>query len=242
MAGALILFASLVMPFALEGTPVLATEVSAWLWLEPMLAVIGSAGLAASLLTGRGLPWAGGGLIGLGLYMLAWTITGIASPDIGISVAAAGVLMAGALMVLAGLLARSPATTDKVVLGRWPAAGAGLIGAGVLVAFASSDGEWKTLAYLSENWWGIHPWSIVAPTLAVTAWMIALSLYPSRRPQDQRGQVMALGAESFALFVTLLWSLTSSGLSPIFGWYAGILGAGLAVVGAWRSRGAEHSV
>lgn len=96
----------------------------------------------------------------------------------------------------------------------------------------SDDGP-KFLSVMGE-WFVGNKQAVLLPLLLVAGWTFLLSLYPSRRVSEQRGQVLALGAELTLLFLSMAGYAISQGWGTNYGLWIGLAGAGLVVAGVLR--------
>jgi hypothetical protein len=206
-----------------------------WFMPEKLLAIAGSAAVAFLVLNGRQPPGGIGAALGLGLYLLAVTLPFVYNDDSGLFVANLGLAIGSGLIVggAIALLRRSP-QFEAGSVGWLPALGGLLIGVALFLPVTSSDGP-EYFAVMGE-WLVGNRQAVLLPLLLLAAWVFFLSLYPSRRVGEQRGQLLGVGAELLVAFPTMVGYFTFyEGWGTAFGLWIAIIGAALVVVGSWRA-------
>ncbi|HJQ94908.1 MAG TPA: CHAT domain-containing protein, partial [Acidimicrobiia bacterium] len=206
-----------------------------WFMPEKLLAIAGSAAVAFLVLSGRQPPGGIGAALGLGLYLLAVTLPFVYNDDSGLFVANLGLAIGSGLIVggAIALLRRSPQSEPGSV-GWLPALGGLLVGVALFLPVTSSDGP-EFVAVIGE-WLVGNRQAVLLPLLLLAAWVFILSLYPSRRVSEQRGQLLGVGAELLVAFPTMVGYFTLyEGWGTAFGLWIAIIGAALVVVGSWRA-------
>lgn len=201
--------------------------------LEPLLVVGGAALLSAMATKGRQPAWGSGALIGLGLYMGVTLLPLISTPDYGFQVGEAVMAIGSGLIAGAGvsLWRKSPVSEPRGV--GWLSATGGLVVSVASFLPVTADDGPKFFTEMAE-WVVGDRQALIFPLLLVSGWTFLLSLYPSKRVSEQRGQILAIGALLAAFFVSLAVAASSEGWGTGYGLWIALAGAGLVVAGVWR--------
>ena len=204
-----------------------------WFALEPLLAVAGAAAIGVLAAQRRQPAWGGGALIGLGWYLVATYLFLISTPDHGFQAGLAVITIGGALILGAGIsLWRKSAVSDPIGVGWLPATGGLVVAAAAFLPVTSDSGP----VFLTElgNWLVGDKQAFLVPLLLVAGWTFVLSLYPSKRVMDQRGQILTLGLQLVAFFLSAAVSSVNEGWGTGYGLWLAWAGAALIVAGVVR--------
>ena len=204
-----------------------------WFALEPLLAVAGAAAIGVLAAQRRQPAWGGGALIGLGFYLVATYFFLISTPDHGFQAGLAVITIGGALILGAGVsLWRKSAVSDPIGVGWLPATGGLVVAAAAFLPVTSDSGP----VFLTElgNWLVGDKQAFLVPLLLVAGWTFVLSLYPSKRVMDQRGQILTLGLQLVAFFLSAAVSSVNEGWGTGYGLWLAWAGAALIVAGVVR--------
>jgi hypothetical protein len=204
-----------------------------WFALEPLLAVAGAAAIGVLAAQRRQPAWGGGALIGLGFYLVATYLFLISTPDHGFQAGLAVITIGGALILGAGVsLWRKSAVSDPIGVGWLPATGGLVVAAAAFLPVTSDSGP----VFLTElgNWLVGDKQAFLVPLLLVAGWTFVLSLYPSKRVMDQRGQILTLGLQLVAFFLSAAVSSVDEGWGTGYGLWLAWAGAALIVAGVVR--------
>jgi CHAT domain len=204
-----------------------------WFALEPLLAVAGAAAIGVLAAQRRQPAWGGGALIGLGFYLVATYFFLISTPDHGFQAGLAVITIGGALILGAGVsLWRRSAVSDPIGVGWLPATGGLVVAAAAFLPVTSDSGP----VFLTElgNWLVGDTQAFLVPLLLVAGWTFVLSLYPSKRVMDQRGQILTLGLQLVAFFLSAAVSSVNEGWGTGYGLWLAWAGAALIVAGVVR--------
>jgi hypothetical protein len=204
-----------------------------WFALQPLLAVAGAAAIGVLAAQRRQPAWGGGALIGLGFYLVATYLFLISTPDHGFQPALAVITIGAALILGAGVsLWRKSAVSDPIGVGWLPATGGLVVAAAAFLPVTSDSGP----VFLTElgNWLVGDKQAFLVPLLLVAGWTFVLSLYPSKRVMDQRGQILTLGLQLVAFFLAAAVASVDEGWGTGYGLWLAWAGAALIVVGVVR--------
>jgi hypothetical protein len=206
---------------------------TAWFALEPLLAVAGAAAIGVLAAQRRQPPWGGGALIGLGFYLVAVYLPLISTPDHGFRAGLAVITIGAALILAAGVsLWRKAAVSDPRGVGWLPATGGLVVAAAAFLPVTSDNGP----VFFTEmgEWLVGNRQVFLMPLLLVAGWTFLLSLYPSKRVMDQRGQILALGLQLTVGFLSVAAASVKEGWGTGYGLWLAWAGAALIVVGVVR--------
>ena len=209
------------------------TKGIAWFVFEPLLAVAGAAVISALASKGQEPWWGGGVLVGLGSYLVVTLLPLINTPDYGFQTGEV-VMAIGAGLIAGGGLSlwrRSPSSDPRSV-GLMSAAGALIIMVSAFLPLTGDDGP-KLLTEMGI-WVVGSEAALIVPLLLVVGWIFLLSVYPSRRPTAQRGQVLGFGLELAAFFLAMTAASVTEFWGTGIGLWLALAGAGLVLVGAAR--------
>jgi hypothetical protein len=90
--------------------------------------------------------------------------------------------------------------------------------------------------FLTElgNWLVGDKQAFLVPLLLAAGWTFVLSLYPSKRVMDQRGQILTLGLQLVVFFLAAAVSSVNEGWGTGYGLWLAWAGAALIVAGVVR--------
>ena len=205
-----------------------------WFVLEPLLAVAGAAVIGVSISRGKEPWWGGGVLLGLGSYLVLTLAPLVETPDYGFQVGELVMFIGAGLIAGAGLTLwrKSPISAVPGTVGLPSAAGAFLIFIATFLP-VTSDGGPKVLTEM--GFWVVgSQTALLVPLLLVVVSIFLLSVYPSKRPAAQRGQVLGLGLEVGVFFLAIAGASVTQFWGSGPGLWLALAGAGLVVWGALR--------
>ncbi|MGH9891305.1 MAG: CHAT domain-containing protein, partial [bacterium] len=214
-----------------------------WFVPEKLLAIAGAAAIAFLALKGKEPRWGFGAVTGLGLYLLAVTLPFVVNKEYGLLLGNLGLVIGAGLMIGAGImLMRRSAESESRSVGWVPALGGLIIGIAVFLPVTSSDGP-EFFAEMGD-WIAGNRQAVFLPLLLLAAGIFLSSLYPSRRPSQQTGLVLALGAELLVFFPSMAgYATVVEGWGANFGLVVGVIGALVVTIGTVRAiRRAESPV
>lgn len=214
-----------------------------WFVPEKLLAIAGAAAVAFLTMKGRKPSWGFGAATGLGLYLFAVTLPFVVHKEYGLLLGNLDLVIGAVLIIGAAVtLLRRSAESESRSVGWVPALGGLIVVIAVFLPVTSSDGP-KFFAEMGD-WLVGNRQAVLLPLLLLAAGIFLLSLYPSRRPGDQTGLVLALGAELLVFFPAMAgYATLVEGWGANFGLLVGAIGAVMVVAGSVRAlRRAETGV
>jgi hypothetical protein len=157
----------------------------------------------------------------------------ISTPDYGFQIGETVMALGSGLIAGAGFsLWRSSATSEPKGVGWLSATGGLVVSVAAFLPVTSDDGP-KFFTEMGE-WMVGDRQALLVPLLLVAGWAFLLSLYPSKRVSEQRGQILAIGSLLATFFISLAIAAGTEGWGTGYGLWIALVGAGLVVAGVWR--------